>query len=67
MFKNSAKDKFYHPVDKLDPQAKIVMISAINQRQMVFEAIKNGAKHYIVKPIEVDNVKKTINAALGEI
>lgn len=51
---------------KLDAQAKIVMISAINQKQMVFEAIKNGAKHYIVKPIEVENVKKTIHAVLEE-
>lgn len=51
---------------KLDPCAKIVMISAINQKQMVFEAIKNGAKHYIVKPIEAENVRKTINAVLKE-
>lgn len=49
---------------KLDPLAKIVMISAINQKQMVFEAIKNGAKHYIVKPIEVENLLKTIDAVL---
>lgn len=50
---------------KIDANAKIVMISAHNQKQMVFEAIKNGAKHYILKPIEVENVVKVINAVLG--
>lgn len=49
---------------KKDPKAKIIMISAINQKQMVFEAIKNGAKHYIVKPIERENVLKVITAVL---
>lgn len=48
------------------PGAKIVMISAINQKKMVFEAIKNGAKHYIIKPIEANTVIKTIEAVLGE-
>ena len=46
------------------PEAKIVMISAINQKKMVFEAIKNGAKHYIIKPIEASTVIKTIEAVL---
>lgn len=49
---------------KEDPQARIVMVSAINQKQMVFEAIKAGAKHYIVKPISSENVLKTVEAVL---
>jgi len=50
---------------KMDSNAKIVMISAHNQKQMVFEAIKNGAKHYILKPIEVENVIKVLNEVLS--
>lgn len=37
---------------KYDPKAKIIMISAVNQKKMVFNALNSGAKHYIVKPIE---------------
>lgn len=48
----------------IDPSAKIIMISAINQKQLVFEAIKKGAKHYIVKPIDAENVIKTIDSVL---
>lgn len=50
----------------IDPSAKIIMISAINQKQLVFEAIKKGAKHYIVKPIDAENVIKTIDSVLND-
>ncbi|MCD9022174.1 response regulator [Cohnella silvisoli] len=34
------------------PTAKVVMVSAIGHKQQVLEAIKLGAKSYVVKPIE---------------
>jgi two-component system chemotaxis response regulator CheY len=46
--------------------AKIVMISALDQRNMVFEALENGAKHYIIKPITPDNVLAVLDNVLGE-
>jgi response regulator RpfG family c-di-GMP phosphodiesterase len=42
------------------------MISALNQKQMVFEALKNGAKHYIIKPIDPDKVIGIVNEVLDE-
>jgi two-component system, chemotaxis family, chemotaxis protein CheY len=36
------------------PDAKVVMVSALGQKAQVLEAIKLGAKSYIVKPIETD-------------
>lgn len=50
-----------------DPQAKIVMISAVNQKKMVFNALNSGAKHYVVKPIEPDKVTAVIGAVLSEV
>lgn len=47
------------------PQANIIMISALDQRSMVFEAIQNGAKHYILKPITAEKVLHTINEVLN--
>jgi hypothetical protein len=49
-----------------DTVAKIIMISALDQRNMVFEALENGASHYIVKPITPENVLAVIGAVLGE-
>jgi len=49
----------------LYPKVKIIMISAINQQNSVFEAIESGAKHYIVKPINNEKVLKTIDEVLS--
>jgi len=49
-----------------DNQAKIIMISALNQKQMVFEALKNGAKHYIIKPIDPIKLIGIVNEVLDE-
>jgi len=46
------------------PDANIIMISALDQRNMIFEAIQNGAKHYILKPITVEKILETVNAVL---
>jgi len=49
------------------PEAKIVMISAVNQKKMVFNAINSGAKHYIIKPIESKKVLCVINEVIGMV
>lgn len=49
---------------KKDSNAKIIIISALNQKQMVFEALKNGAKHYIIKPIEPNTLIGVVNEVL---
>jgi two-component system chemotaxis response regulator CheY len=36
------------------PDAKVVMVSALGQKAQILEAIKYGAKSYIIKPIETD-------------
>src|SRR6056297_3281376 len=42
------------------PNANIIMISALDQKHMVFKALECGAKHYIVKPFKVSAVLKAI-------
>ncbi|WP_407929520.1 response regulator [Heliomicrobium undosum] len=49
----------------LDPNAKIVMCSAMGQQSMVVEAITAGAKDFIVKPFQRERVLKTVGNALG--
>jgi len=44
-----------------DPNARVVMISALGQKEQVLEAIKSGAKDFIVKPFEEANVINTIS------
>ena len=41
---------------KTDPQAKVVMVSAMGQEAMVREAIVSGAKGFIVKPFKEEGI-----------
>ena len=43
-------------IKKRDPQAKIIMCSAMGQQAMVIESIQAGAKDFIVKPFQADRV-----------
>ncbi len=50
---------------KLDPNAKVIMLTALGQESVVLEAVKSGAKDFIVKPFERDRVMSAINKLLG--
>jgi two-component system chemotaxis response regulator CheY len=47
-------------IRRLDPAAKVVMCTALGQRAMVVEAIKAGARDFIVKPFENNRVLATL-------
>ena len=49
----------------VDSSAKIIMCSAMGQQVMVLEAIKAGAKDFIVKPFQADRVIEAVNKALS--
>ena len=51
---------------KADPNAKVVMVTAIDQREALMKAIRLGATDYIVKPFEADRVMSAVQKALGE-
>jgi len=53
-------------IKEMDPNAKIVMCSAMGQESMVVEAIKLGALDFIVKPFKPDRIAKTMQAVLGK-
>lgn len=42
------------------PNARIVMISAADEKALVIEALKSGAKNYILKPINYDKVYEVL-------
>ena len=46
---------------KLDPDANVVIVSAMGQESYVREAVMNGAKNFIVKP-SIEHVLKVLNA-----
>jgi two-component system, chemotaxis family, chemotaxis protein CheY len=50
---------------ELDPDAKVIMCSALGQESKVLESIKLGAKDFVVKPFKPDRVIEAVGKALG--
>lgn len=48
-----------------DPSAKVIMCSAMGQQSMVMDAIRAGAKDFIVKPFQPDRVLEAIRKVVG--
>ncbi|WP_027625847.1 response regulator [Clostridium lundense] len=53
-------------IRSIDSTAKIIMCSAMGQQTMVMDAIKAGAKDFIVKPFQPDRVLEAIKKVLGQ-
>ena len=53
-------------IKKIDPNAKIVMVSTMGQQALVIEAIKAGALDFIVKPFQPDRVLQALEKALSQ-
>ncbi len=48
-----------------DPEAQIVMITALGQKDQVLNAIKAGARDFIIKPFDHDRVAATLAGILS--
>ena len=51
-------------IKKIDINAKIIMLSAVGQKEMVMKAIQKGAKYFIVKPFEPGKVLEVLSKFL---
>jgi len=47
-----------------DAQARVVMLTALGQESVVLEAVKSGARDFVVKPFERDRVMTAIGKLL---
>ena len=47
-----------------DPKARVVMLTALGQQSIVLEAIKLGARDFIVKPFEQERVLEALRKVL---
>ncbi|MDQ0253702.1 two-component system chemotaxis response regulator CheY [Evansella vedderi] len=52
-------------IRKMDPNAKVIMCSAMGQQAMVIDAIQAGAKDFIVKPFQAERVLEAISKTIS--
>ena len=51
---------------RIDPDAKIIMVTAAGQKNNVVEAIKRGAVDFVQKPFEAEAIVDVIKKAMEE-
>ena len=52
-------------IKETDPNASVIMCSAMGQQAMVIELIQSGAKDFIVKPFQADRVLEAVQKVVG--
>jgi two-component system chemotaxis response regulator CheY len=52
-------------IRKFDPAAKIAMVTAMGQQAIVMEALKAGAKDFVLKPFQPDRVLGALQKLLA--
>jgi two-component system, chemotaxis family, chemotaxis protein CheY len=50
----------------IDPKAKIVIVSALNQSRLTAELIRAGARGFVVKPFLPQQLQDTVRASVEE-
>lgn len=50
---------------RIDPEALVVMFSTLDEKQLIIECLKKGAKDYLVKPSEPEIIVSTIRKHLA--
>jgi two-component system chemotaxis response regulator CheY len=54
-------------IRRYDPKAKVVMCSALDEKELIVEAIKLGARDYVVKPFSPRRIVSAVQKALGRL
>ncbi len=51
-------------IKKINPAAKVIMVSSLNQKDLVVNAISQGASSYILKPMTKEKIREAVEDAL---
>ncbi len=51
-------------IRKMDPNARVAMVTAIGQQQVVMEALQSGARDFVVKPFQPERVLAAVEKLL---
>lgn len=49
---------------QLDPRARVIMVTSVEQKHIVQDAMRAGAKDYVVKPFDRSNVAMVLNKVM---
>ncbi len=50
---------------EIDPDVRVAMVTAMGQQSIIMDAIKSGAKDFVVKPFEKERVLEAVEKLLA--
>ncbi len=53
-------------IRKIDPEARVLMVSAMGQQKLIVEALESGAADFLVKPFQPTKVLQTVKKCLED-
>jgi len=53
-------------IKQIDPEARVLMVSAMGQQKLIVEALEAGAADFLVKPFQPTKVLQTVKKCLEE-
>jgi len=53
-------------IRRLDPAARVLMVSAMGQQKMIVDALESGATDFLVKPFQPTKVLETVKKCLQD-
>ena len=51
-------------IRKINPKAQVIMVSAMGSMENILEAVKAGAKDFVVKPFEEEKIVQIVKSLL---
>lgn len=52
-------------IKKIDPAARVAMVTAMGQQSMVMDALKSGARDFVLKPFQPERVLDSLKKLLA--
>lgn len=50
---------------KINPKIIVVMVSSNKEQRVIIQSIQRGAKHYLLKPFNIEDIRKAMHKLLG--
>lgn len=54
-------------IRQIDPKAKVIMVTAVDQREAMLRAMHMGVSDFIVKPFDADRIVAAVEKALSGV
>ncbi len=56
-----------HELKELDPEAKVIMVTAVHEKKVADQALAEGALDYITKPLTLPSLQRALETVVSSL